>query len=74
MSRTQFLTVLTVLARSLAGAAVLSAVLVAVPAGAQARPATSACAWGESNPALGGTSLAVYVAHHHQRALGHLGV
>lgn len=71
MSGTHFLTLL---ARSVAAVAVLSAVLVAVPAGAQARTATSASAWGESNPALGGTSLAVYVAHHHQRALGRLGV
>ena len=58
--------------RAVAASAALFAVLVAVPSGAQA--ATSASPWAEPNAALGGTSLAVYVAQHHLRALGPLGV
>lgn len=69
MSRTRHLTIP---ARAVAVSTALFAVLVAVPPGAQAT--TSASPWAEPNAALGGTSLAVYVAHHHQRALGPIGV
>jgi hypothetical protein len=67
-------TLLPVPARTVAVAATLVTVLVAVPEGAHARSAASSSAWAQQNPALGGTSLAVYVAHHHQHALGRIGV
>ena len=54
--------------------ATMCGVTLASPASAaEPRPraaVTTTTAYGESNPALGGMSLAVYVARHHEHVLG----
>ena len=54
--------------------ATMCGVALAVPASAaEPRPrgaVTTTTAYSESNPALGGMSLAVYVARHHEHVLG----
>jgi hypothetical protein len=79
MSRTRLLTMPV---RAVAVSPALFAVLVVAPPTAEhalePRPpvqaTTSSASWAEADAALGGTSLAVYVAHHHQRTLGPIGV